>query len=101
MADVPKQQPVQQTYDLSHISPAVMEAPVVIVDGVQGLAAGGQIVKFNLFQDRMISDPGSVEFERVVCLRLVMSQDVFIQLANWMKSTADGLIPVISTSNVS
>ena len=71
---------------------AVHEAPVILADGAVGLIADDHLVKFNLYQDRIvIGSSASLDqpVERVICARLVMSRSVFAQLAEWLIGAAD------------
>ena len=54
--------------EITQIEQALDEAPVMFVDGAHGLAVTGNIVRINLFQDKLLSrqkDAGAVRFTNV------------------------------------
>lgn len=83
--------PGSRTFTIATTTEAILEAPVIYLDGAQTFAASDHVVKFNLFQDRLVARPqGSAEppVERVICARLAMSPVTFVQLANWLAQNA-------------
>jgi hypothetical protein len=75
--------------DVDH---AIHDAPVIHVDGALGLAYNDQVVKLNLYQDRLVG-LGDRPIQRVICARLVMSPFVFHQLLQWMQNNAPKTAP--------
>lgn len=62
---------------------ALLEAPVIFIDGAQGMAYTEHLVKLNLFQDRLVA-VGDKPIERVICARLVIPRNVFHSILKWM-----------------
>ncbi len=95
--------PDQRVVEISRTTDATMEAPVIQFDGAHAIAAIGGLVKFNLFQDRLLTKPSpdGVPVERVVCARLVMTPAVLKQLADWLSEHASDLVAkgVITTAD--
>lgn len=75
-----EQKPLTPMWDTTN------EAPVIFIDGAQGLVAGGGIARFNLFQDRMISTPNNISnrIVRSVCANMVMTESTLIALQEWL-----------------
>lgn len=74
-------------FEIKEMDTALHQAPTIHVDGAQSIIANEYVVKFNLFQDRLVGSAGKdsqVPIERVICARLVMSPVVFKQIADWM-----------------
>lgn len=65
----------------------VADAPVIFIDGAQGIIANDHLVRFNLWQDRAVIEGGG-PVKRIVCARLVMSHSVFQQLTKWLSEHA-------------
>jgi hypothetical protein len=66
------------------------------MDGAQGIVSNDQIVKINLFQDRLVGEGGtrpSVPLDRVICARLVMTPQVFKELTIWLSKYAAVMFP--------
>lgn len=79
--------PVQ--FEVGKTVQAILEAPVIQVDGAQLFVLTPEIVKFNLYQDRLTGEPTDNSLppiQRVVCARLVMTPVVAKQLADWLHS---------------
>jgi hypothetical protein len=79
--------PVQ--FEVGKTIQAVSEAPVIQVDGAQLFVLTPEMVKFNLYQDRLTgepTDPTLPPIQRVVCARLVMTPVIAKQLADWLQS---------------
>lgn len=71
------------------VEQALMTAPVIYIDGVQGFSANPQLVKLNLYQDRMTSGPGvDFPFKRIIEARLVISTANFLAIADWLSERA-------------
>jgi hypothetical protein len=88
-----------KTWNVETVLEAVLEAPFIYMDGAANFAANAQIVKFNLFQDRVITrPPGSDQppIERVVCARLAMSPLTLLQLAQWLGTNAQQMIQAVA-----
>lgn len=84
-----------RTIKIDRSDQALHDAPVIFVDGAQTLIASDQLVKFNLYQDRLIGHAGEqpeVSLERVICARIVMTPAVFKQFVDWVKRTADDVL---------
>ncbi|HZP21320.1 MAG TPA: hypothetical protein VFB16_14075 [Bauldia sp.] len=80
---------------ITSINQAVMEAPIIHIDGAHSIVGHDQIIKINLFQDRLLSGvtlEGETPVERVVCARLVMSLAVAKQLADWLAKNMAGVV---------
>ncbi len=91
-----KQQPAsvpgEVTFEIKTIHNAVSSAPVIHIDGAQSFLAAGGLVKFNLVEDLLMSGlpsgPPGEPFNRTICARLVMTTEVFLQLATWLQEKA-------------
>ena len=81
--------PIQQNLELS---------PMIHVDGAVGLATSNDgIVRFNLFQDRLVVDPRAGEegaqLARTVCVRLVMTQRTALAIRDWITRSFEASDP--------
>lgn len=90
------QEPVEITVHITKSDQAVHVAPVIYADGAQNFAGNDQVVKFNLFQDRLVGidgDHAGIPIERVVCARLVMSPLTFKAFVEWAQKNYAIMFP--------
>lgn len=85
-ADAPGVRPPAQIH-ITEIDQAIHEAPVIFVDGAQSLIVGDMGVRFNFYQDRLVSAISPMEeptIRRVVCARMAMNIKTLVQLYDWL-----------------
>lgn len=81
---------------IEKLDQALHTAPVIYVDGAHAFAGNDQAVRFNFFQDKLLSGEISLQgvpVERVVCARIVMAPAVFKQLVLWLNQNASMMFP--------
>lgn len=69
------------------------QVPEIFIDGAQGLAINGPIIKMNLFTNQIAGQTEAAQklARREVAARLVMSLDTFNAVSQWMRNTLDEL----------
>jgi hypothetical protein len=87
--------PITRELRITETTQAMHEAPVIQIDGAQSFGVIAGLVKFNCFQDRLISGAGDgLPVERIVCARMVMTPVVVKQLADWLSKNTQQMIEV-------
>ncbi len=76
------------------IEESINSAPVIFFDGALGIVSNGPWVKFNFYQDQVVATAATSTappLKRVICARMVTSQQSSRELAKWLQDYADRL----------
>lgn len=80
--------------EITSIEQSLNDAPVIFVEGAQGIAVTGQVTKINFFQNRLLSvfgDENEDIVERTVCLRLEMLNSTLLSVYDWLTPVVEAM----------